>query len=147
MKFICIVTYTFFDYIWVANFQPLLVCWRNPFLAPCHVIRMFSCPSNFRHTKYIVIFTDSGNMSILNQNHYCLSYISYFTLETCVLILDSINLIFMVFNNLLQLSLFPNGGLLMIFFHPVSKLLPNMRKQQIAAVSSEVFCFWLLNGK
>ena len=35
-------------------------------------------------------------------------------------------------------------GLFMVFLHFVCKLLPNMRKQHIAAVSPEVFCLWLL---
>ena len=35
-------------------------------------------------------------------------------------------------------------GLLMLFLYFVYKLLPNMTKQHIAAISSEVFCLWLL---
>ena len=38
-------------------------------------------------------------------------------------------------------------GLLMVFLHFDCKLLLNMRKQHIAAVSSEVFCLWLLTWK
>ena len=39
------------------------------------------------------------------------------------------------------------NGLLMVFLHFDCKLLLNMRKQHIAAVSSEVFCLWLLTWK
>ena len=38
-------------------------------------------------------------------------------------------------------------GLLMFFLYFVCKLLPNMRKQYIAAVPSEVFSLWLLTWK
>ena len=39
------------------------------------------------------------------------------------------------------------NGLLMVLLHFLCKLLPNMRKQHIAAVSPEVFCLWLLTWK
>ena len=35
----------------------------------------------------------------------------------------------------------------MVFLHFICKLLSNMRKQSIAAVSPEVFCLWLLTWK
>ena len=38
-------------------------------------------------------------------------------------------------------------GLLMFFLYFVSKPLPNMRKQHIAAILSNCFCFWLSTSK
>ena len=101
-----------------------------------------------------MIFTNLGNMSILNQCCYFLPCISYLTLGTYVLILDGLYLIVTIRDGLLQLcylllmfSLYPNDGLLINFLCPLCKLLSNMRIQHNVAVSSEVFCFWLLTGK
>ena len=97
----------------------------------------------FKHVKHIVIFTSSGNMCILKQVCYCLPCISYLTLETYVLILKGLYLIFTIHNGLLQLCclftmlcLYPTDGLLMNLLHTVCNLLSNMRKQHNAAVSS-----------
>ena len=109
---ICIVTYTFFNYIWITNFNPLFVCWKKSFLAPYHVVRMFTCSAHFiflilfKYTQDIVVFTDSRNMSIFKQVYYCLPCISYLTLEACVLILYSLYLIATICDAKLMLFLY-----------------------------------------
>ena len=148
MNCICIITY-------------ILCVGKNPFdtlscnkdvLLPGHFIFSMFC----KHKKHIVIFTNSGYMSILNQVNYCLHCISYLTfsyftffspflrLAFLVVILNGLDLFNMVCDGKLMLSLDSNDGLLMIFLHLVCKLLSNMRKNHIAAVPLEFFCFWLL---
>ena len=64
MNHIFIVTYIYFSCVSTANFLLLLVCWKNPFLTPYHVIKMFSCLIHFiflillKHTKDMVIFNN-----------------------------------------------------------------------------------------
>ena len=136
------------------------MCWKNLSLTPYYVIIMFSCPSHFiffiffKHTKHIVKFTDSGNMSILNQVLYYLPCIYYLTLETYVFKLDSLYLIVTICNGLLQLccllvmlSLYPNDGLSMIFFHLFGQLLTNMWEHQVTTMLLKCLCLRLLASK
>ena len=81
----------------------------NPFLASYNVINVLSFPAHliffifFKHTKHIVILTNSGNMSFLNQVRYYLPCISYLTLEIYFFILNSLYLIATIRDGLLQL--------------------------------------------
>ena len=123
------------------------MCWKRPRLTPYHVIRIFSCLAHFtffiffKHTKHIVIFTNSGNIPILNQALYCLSWICYLNLVIYVFIPHCLHLIAMVCNGLLQLCclpvmlpLYPSDFKLMIFFHLVGQLWSNMWIHQIIAM-------------
>ena len=61
----------------------------------------------FRHRKNIVIFTCTGSMSILNQVCHSLPWISYFTLDTYILIFNYLNLVIPTCDGKLVLSLDP----------------------------------------
>ena len=72
---------------------------------------MLSCPDQFiffiffKHKKHIAILSNSGNMSIPNQVRYCFLFISFLTLETYVLTMDSLDLAISFLDILLMLLL------------------------------------------
>ena len=107
--------------------------------------RMFSSSTKFifftffKHTKHNVHISQLGEhvyfqSSPLSFGLYFLSHLG--VLETYILVLNSLYLILKICNDLL-----------MIFLCLVCKFLSTMRKQNIAAVPSVVFCFWLVTGK
>lgn len=108
----------------------------------------------FIGVSHVIYITRSKiDDDILTFLQLCLIKISLF-LQCHVLVLDGSYLVIRVCDGQMQLrcplpmpSLDLNYSLLMIFVQFVGQLLPNMQKHHITAMSSEVFCFWLLTSK
>ena len=119
-------------------------------MVPCHVIRMFSnwvwfiFHMFFKHRMHIFLFTHSNSMSILSQVCYCLPCISYFILETNVLILSSLGLIVSLCGDKPMLSLDLNNGLLttapQVINHFVGQQLLNIWKRHVTAILPKSCC-------
>ena len=112
MDCICIVAYTFFNYIWIENFWPFFFVLEEPFFDTLprnkELLRptLDHFPDFFKQTKQVLIFTHLGNMSFSNEVCYCLPGISYLTMETYGLILNDLNPVVTVCDGKLRLFLY-----------------------------------------
>ena len=114
--------------------------------SPCS--KVFTCPAHFfKHSKNIVEFISSREMSVFNQVYYCLPCISYLTLEAYVLILYSLYRCIYFFHDVFMLLLDTYDSKLMIFFFPVGQLLSNTWEHRVTTVLCKCLCFRLLTSK
>ena len=114
-----IITFVSHLHVWVTKFKPSLLFFKLPVLTSNNVIWVNFSTILFDETQYVCQNIHGAHMLV------CYEVINLF--------IKSQNFLLMVCD-----------GLSMFFLHFVCKLPPNMRKQHIAAVSSEVFCLWLL---
>ena len=117
-----IITFVSHHHFWVVKFKPSFMFFKLSVLS----IR-------FDVTQHVVKASRAGHVSV------CYEVINLFIKPQNFL------LVFFVYKRKgFYLIVTVCDGLLMAFLHFVCKLLPNMRKQHIAAVSPEFFCLWLL---
>ena len=114
-----IITFVSHLHVWVTKFKPSLLFFKLPVLTSNNVIWV-----NF---STILFYEDQHAVKTSTTGYVSLCY-------------EVINLFIEPQNFLLVAC----DGLLMVFFHFICKLLSNMRKQHIPAVSSEVLYLWLL---
>ena len=125
MNSIWIITPASLLHVWATKFKTSLIFFKLSILTSNNVIWVDLFAILFdeaQHVKisttsYVPVFYEVINLFIKPQNFLLMGL--YLTVTVC-------------------------DGVLMFFLYFACKLLPNMRKQHIAAVSSEIFCLWLL---
>ena len=136
MNVVWIVAFVNHLHAWVTKFKPWLIFFQLPVLTSNNVIWVNFSAILFDETQHAVKTSMAGyvpacyeiiNLFIKPQN---------FLLILLTSKLKGLSLIVTVYD-----------GLLMFFLYFVFKLLQNMRKQHIEAVSSECFCLWPLTSK
>ena len=103
-----------------------LIFFKLPILTSNNVIWVGLFAILFNEAQHIVKISKTGYQPVFY--------------EVINLLIESQN--FLVMGLYLVVTIW--DGLLMLFLYFFCKLLPNMRKKYIVAVSSEVFCLWLL---
>ena len=116
-------------HVWVTKFKTSLIFFKLSILASNNLIWVGLFAILFNEAQHFVKISTMGYAPVFY--------------EVIKLFIKLQNFLLMG----LYLIMFFFDGLLMLFLHFVCKLLPNMAKQHIATVSSEVFGFWLLTSK
>ena len=131
-----IITFVSHLHVWVTKFKAYLMFFKLSRLTSNNVIWVNFSALLFDETQHVVKTSTAGYVPV------CYEIINLF--------IKPQNFLLMCFTCKLKgfyLIVTACDGLLMFFLYFVCKLLSNMRKQHITAVSSEVFCLWLLTWK
>ena len=126
MNGVWIITFVNHFHAWVTKFKPSFMFFKLLVLTSNNVIWVNFSTILFDETQRVVKAPTTGYVPV------CYEIINLF-IKLQNFLLMGLYLIFFFFD-----------GLLVFFLYFVCKLLSNMRKQHIAAVSSECFCLWLL---
>ena len=136
MNSIGIITFVNHLHVCVTKFKPSFMFFKLSVPTRNNVIWLNFSTILFYETQYIVKTSTTGYVPV------CYEVINLFIEPQNFLLMFLICKL-----KDLYLIVTACDGLFMVFLHFVCKLLPNMRKQHIAAVSPEVFCLWLLTWK
>ena len=129
MNSIWIITFFSNLHVWVTKFKPSLIFFKLSILTSNNIIWMGLFAILFDEAQRVVKTSRTRHLPV------CYKVIN--------LLIEPQNFLFMG----LYLIVTFRDGLLMFLLYFVCKLLPNMRKQQIATMLSKCFCFWFLTSK
>ena len=121
---------------WVTNFKTIFIFFKLSILTANNLIWVNFSAILFKKVQHVVKISTTG-------------YVPVFY-EVINLFIKSQNFLLMFFICKLKglyLIIFFFNGLLMLLFHFVCELLPNLWKQYIEAMPAKVFCLWLLAWK
>ena len=133
MNGIWIITFVSHLHVWVTKFKPSLMFFQAPVLTSKDVIWVNFSAIFFDEAQHVIKTVAAGYVP------FCYEVINAFIKPQNFLLMG-----FICKLKGLYLTDTACDGLLVFFLYFLCKLLSNMRKQHIAAVSSEVFCLWLL---
>ena len=132
MNSIWIIAFVSHLHVWVTKFKPSLMFLQAPVLTSKDVIWVNFSAIFFDEAQHVIKTVAAGYVP------FCYEIINAFIKPQNFLLMGFIC-------KLKGLNLIDTAcdSLLVFFLYFVCKLLSNMRKQHIAAVSPEVFCLWL----
>ena len=133
MNSIWIITPADFLHVWVTKFKTFFIFFKLSILTSNNVIWVGLLAILFNEAQHVVKTSTTGYVPVF-----------YEVINLFIKLQNFLLMFFICKFKGLYLIIFFFDGLLMFFLYFVSKPLPNMRKQHITAVSSEVFCLWLL---
>ena len=113
-------------HVWVTKFKTFFIFFKLSILTSNNVMWVGLLAILFNEAQHVVKISTTGYVLVFYE------VINVFIKPQNFLLMG------------LYLVVFFFNGLLMVFFRFVCKMLPNMRKQHIAAESPEIFCLWLL---
>ena len=125
---IWMITFVNHLHVWVTKFKPLLMFFQLLILTPNNAIWVNFSAILFNETQQVVKASTAGYGPV------CCEVINLFIKPQKFLLMSLLSKL-----EGFYLIIFFFDGLLIFFLHFVCKLLSNMRKQHIAAVSPEVF--------
>ena len=125
---IWMITFVNHLHVWVTKFKPLLMFFQLLILTPNNAIWVNFSAILFNETQQVVKASTAGYGPV------CYEVINLFIKPQKFLLMSLLSKL-----EGFYLIIFFFDGLLIFFLHFVCKLLSNMRKQHIAAVSPEVF--------
>ena len=119
--------------VWVTKFKTFFIFFKLSILTSSNLIWVGLLAILFNQAQHVVKTSTTGYVPVFYEVINLFIKLQNFLLMPVICKFRGLHLIIFFFD-----------GLLMFFLCFVSKPLPNMRKQHITAVSSEVFCLWLL---